>query len=752
MSNIGYPGSVAVTSGKRNLLHEEAIALRTISNSDFADPLKIEHLVDFMDGVGAAGEPEYALQLAEMVLVALRDVGEIDSRIGNRVLLSSATNNWLAGNADSALLTLELLLEAEDLLEVDVVRAASVKARIMWSQDLKSESVDFLTSVLDRLSNGSESKASTIVLAAQYASMVTDYAHGLSLIEAFQQEISDSRTSVTAETEQMLRLELAWIHLNLGHVIKAMGILNELGMDNDYVENPKLQNSKAYVSAWCVAVSTGQSLGDAIRDGDCKFAFDPVIVDSQHTIGGAWARVQNGDILGAHNLFSAAAKEKKSDFPAPVALNNLELALEGTFYTAGELGREKEALEALSELQSLQSNTGFAVSVSGLVHGTAFTLCGTGETNARLSTMRALRRRAQFTQGGESILVVRSILAECRLLQEAGLHEQELQLRDYCKTLLASANEEKTKSEFQNDVRIATLTAILGDEAGAEAMLDLILPAILSLYDIDDELTITARYARAVLLDDFSSESTTLEELKVLQQDIQAVFGANSIMNLKANYSIACSLARVGDSNEALAILLEVETNAAYKSAPKEFRRLVVSKVAGLFYAEGKYSRAINWYKLITRTSFKASDQLTQRELDDHVMYGHAQARAGRFKEARSYFENVLNQKISADPRNFDMLVDGRVASAASAESLGLYTEASIEYLAIVKMLSANVAVDHPRLWELTISVARNYELSDDQANAFLHYDEALKVVQSMDTVDEKHVQEIRWRRECCRQ
>ena len=752
MSIIEYPGSEAVTVAKRNLLQAEADSLRTISYREFSDAFKFEQLVEFMNEIGAAGEPEYAIQLAEMVLLSLVDFDMDDGRMRHKVLLSNATNNWLAGNLDSAMLILDRLLEDENLLEDILVHAATVKFRIMWSLDQRDQSVHYLRSVYERLSNGSELKSSTGLLVAQQSSMVGDYASGLSLIQSIQGEARSSKTAGPEGTEEMLELELAWIKLNLGYIAQAVNILESVGTECSGVEHPKLQNFKAYVSAWCTVVRTGQSLGDAIRDGEWKFASDHASNDSQYIIGKAWAGVQNGDIIGAYNLFREAATDKKWGQPIPAALNSLSFALEGISYTASKLGRDVEAIQALSELYTLQSETGFTISVSGLVHGTTLALCSSDEINTRLRNMRSLRRRAQFTQGDISHAVVRSIFAECKLLQEAALHEQEFQLRGYGQALLAGIPEEETRHSFENEVRIATLAAILGDQSGAEEILDRVLPNILLDYDSNDELTITARYAKTVLLNRSTGDSSNLDELRALQQDIEVVFGAENLMNLESNYSLACALAGNGERQEALSILLAVESNPVYRMASKEFRRLVVSKVAGLFFADGKYVRAVNWYKLVTRASFQNQNDLTQPEIDDHIMYVRAQAKAGRFREARSYFELVVDQLISSDPRNFDVCVEGRIASAACAESLGQYRDASREYLEIINILNLHVCADDPKFWELNISVARNYELSNEQTKAFRHYDEALRVVQTMDNVDEKYVQEIRWRRDCCKQ
>lgn len=739
------------TSAAGNILYEEASALRIIRKREFADPVKIQKVVTFMDRIGVAGEPEYALRLADEVLVVLAASGEPLGRSGNSVLLSSAINNWLAGNEATALIALDRILESESVAETEIVKAASVKARILWSRDQKSESVDFLTSLLPRLIGASEAKASIALFAAQYSGMIQDYASALSMIESVQQEIGITGNYVSVETRQFLDIELAWINLNLGHTDKAMDTLENSSLEVDSVENPRLHNFKAYVSSWCMAVQSGQPLGDSIRDSNCKFVHDPSIVDSQHTIGAAWSKVQKGDVLGAHTLFLAAAKGRKPETPAMLVLNSREMALEGVFYTATELGRNKLAVEAVTELQSLQSNDRFTISVSGLVHGTVFTLGSTDESHMRLSSMRSLRRRGQFTQGLSSISVVRCIFAECKLLQEAGLHEQELELREYGKSLMASTAEEKTRLEFENEVRIATLTAILGDNARAEAMMEQVLAAILSMYDVDDELAISARYAKAIILDNFSADSASLEEFRSLQRDIEEVFGANSTMNLKAQYSTACSLERAGESSEALEILLEVEGNPNFRSVSKEFRRLVISKVADLFFDEGKYTRAVNWYKLVARSTFNSPDDLTQRDLNAHLMYGQAQARAGQFKEARSYFEIVMAQQVTRDSKNFDILVESRVAFAACAESLGAFKNAADEYLETVMMFDEFEKADDPRLWDLNISVARNYELSDDQTNAFLHYDEALRIAETMTSIDDVLLQEIHWRRECCR-
>lgn len=746
------PNTARNTTAAGNLLHEEANALRTISKRDFADPAKIQQVVTFMDRIGAAGEPEYALRLADEVLTVLTASGKPFGRPGISVLMSSAINNWLAGNADSALLTLDRIMEAENVAETEIVKAASVKARIMWSQDQKSESVDFLTSLLPVLISGSEAKASIALFAAQYSGMIQDYGSALLLIDSVQQEMDTSGNYVSVATKQFLDIELAWTNLNLGHTEKAMDNLETSGLEVDSVENPRLHNFKAYVSSWCMAVQSGQPLGDVIRDSNHKFVHDPSIVDSQHTIGAAWSKVQKGDILGAYTLFVAAAKGKKLENPAMLVLNTRELALEGVFYTARELGRKKLAVEALAELQSLQASSGFTISVSGLVHGTVFTLGSTGESHMRLSAMKSLRRRGQYTQGLSSISVVRCIFAECKLLQEAGLHEQELDLREYGKNLLASTAKERNRLEFENEVRMATLTAILGDDTRAEAMLDQVLSEILSVYDVNDELAISARYAKAIVLDSFSADSASLEEFRSLQRDIEEVFGANSTMNLKAQYSTACSLERAGEISEALDILLGVEGNPTFKSVSMDFRRLVISKVADLFFVEGKYARAMNWYKLVVRQTFNSTEDLTQRELNAHLMYGQAQAKAGRFKEARTYLEIVMAQQVTRDVKNFDSLVESRVAFAACAESIGEFKNAAEEYLETVMMFDVLETENDPRLWEINISVARNYELSDDQENAFLYYDEALRIAQTMNSIDDVQLQEINWRRECCRQ
>lgn len=751
LSNMEQLKKARNTTVARIHLHEEANALRIISSSDFTDPVKIQQVVTFMDGVGAAGEPAYAVELANMLLLGLASTGEATGNIATRVLFSSATNNWLAGNTDSAMLTLEQLLKTESLDEEDIVRAASVKARIIWSQGQKNESVEFLKSVLPRLTAGSEAKARTALLAAQYSGLIHEYGPALSLVETLKQEISLSGVAISVATKQLLEIQLAWISLNFGNISKAMVILEESTQEVDAAKNPRLYNFKAYVTAWCTAARSSQPLGDAIRDADSKFTYDPSIGDSQHTIAGAWAKVQTGDILGAHNLFLAAAKAERPASSSTVVLNFIEAALEGVAYTASVLGRDNLATEALTELQSLQSNGGFTVSVSGLVHGTALALNGSGDTHARLQAITALRRRGQFTQDEASILVVRCMLAECQLLQEAGLSEQEIELRDYCKSLMASTGGEKTKIEFENELRIATLTATLGDASGAAELFDEIVPDILSLYGTEDELVISARYARAIVLDTFNHDSASLDVFKALQRDIESVFGGSSIMNLKAQYSTACSLERAGDSGEALSVLLALESNAAFKTVSEEFRQTVISKVADLFFMEGRYSRAINWYKLITRLSFQSTNDLTQREFHAQMMHGQAKAKAGRFEEARSHFEIVLAQEVSADPINFDMMLDGRVASAACAESLGQYSTAAEEYLSIVLMVNGQERDNDLRLWDLNISIARNYELADDQVNAFLHYEEALGAAQTMSDLDDVLVQEILWRRECCR-
>ncbi|AIY00845.1 hypothetical protein ART_1246 [Arthrobacter sp. PAMC 25486] len=751
MTNENESDSNQTGSEEQNYLQAEARVLRRIGTRDYADPLSNQDIVDFIDNVGAQRDPEYALRLADAVLADLKLTGDDPSEFGIQVLLSSATTHWLTGDADTAERILNTLVDSEALDPEQLVRGTSLLARIAGAQGRCNEAAEFLISIIPRLVRGTETKTKAALCASQYLNLNRNYSSALKLIESIQREIIDSGAVISVETEQLLGIELAWTHFNLGDTIKAIELLESPAMDVNGDENPRLQNFKAYVYAWTDAVQSSRRLGDAIRDGKYKFVYNPLITDSQHMIGGAWSMVQEGNILGAHNLFRAAAMERKPDHPAHVVLNSVESALEGVAFTAKELDREELALEALTELQELQSLGGFFVSVSGIFHGMDLVLNSQAEVHARLAVIRSIRRRGQVTQGNASLLVLRCSLTECELLHEAGLFQQELELRTYCRKLMASTRRVKTRLGYENEVRIASLTAKFGDVAGAQAFIEQVLPEILSLYGAADELTINARFARAAILEGSAPDDTILDELRSLQLDVERIFGVNSIMNLRAQYRTACSLDAAGEREEALSVLLAVEGNRGFNSAGQEFGSTVVSKVADLFFEIGNYSRAVKWYKLIASRSFDSPDELSQHDYRMQIMYGCALAKAGKFKEARSHLAVILDQSVSQEPENFEISLMGKIASAACAESLGTYTKAAFEYQEIVTRINEKSNESELMLWDLNISVARNYEMADDQPNAFLYYEEALRLANILGDIDAVLIQEISWRRDCCR-
>lgn len=734
-----------------DFVKSEARILRSINLREYSDDFDNSEIVKYVNATALHGDRQYALRVSQEVLLGLHDLGIGQSRFAIQIEIAQAICYWRIGDTDNAEKLTNSIIGYNHIEDQELAHAASVVSRILFERGQIESAYIALSSILPRLTYASDEKVLSGVETARYFCQIHKHSIAAELLNDLNEEVEASGRTLPTKVYKLLQVERARVSLQQGDVASARVLLLDCSDELDLVEELDLRNIIAYTNAWYEAIVRGISLGDAIQGSRFLFLSDSRLSDTEASFGQGWKMVQVGNILAAYNIFRRAV-DAKPEYNRPFLVDGQTVALEGLVHTARCLGIRDSEIDALARLHKIQVTEDLSISITGAVHGIDYiSIHSKLETAGRLEAIRAIRRRVQFAQGEDSILTKRALALECDLLQECGSYDDEMNLRTYLLNLWDGDPFSDKRGEFGNKIRLSSLYSLVGDFTNAEILMDETLPLVLVEYGNEDELSIMARYASVTAQYRYRKSGLALQEFLSVQEDAQRVFGPDSVLNLKALYGVAGALLESGEVDRALEILFSIEQNPGFSASEPEFKRRIFSKVADVLSGQGRHRRAVNWYGLTVTSSYRSDHEMTQKEFLSHLKFATSIANSGAFERARSEFRTIFSQKISIEAGNGQILLKARAVSASCAESLNLYESAAEEYLLAMSGLPIDESCDNHQLWELHLSVGRNFELCNNRESAYYHYGAALDAAKKIVDFDYGLFKEISWRQKCCK-
>jgi tetratricopeptide (TPR) repeat protein len=338
---------------------------------------------------------------------------------------------------------------------------------------------------------------------------------------------------------------------------------------------------------------------------------------------------------------------------------------------------------------------------------------------------------------------------EAEALTRAGRVEEALAVRRSAVKRHDPDTSASTETKLWHEVGIADLTAKRGDPGAAVKLLSGLTPTIEARFGENHPLTAVARYAWVSASAPLEEATTSLANFNGLHRKLERALGAEHILTLKAEYGVGRCYERLEDFRAAADVFQELAASLDDRSDDAEFRIRTNKRWAETLVKLNQFRAAADKYADCAAEAVQLDEGDVNRVASLKIAQADCLVEVGAHHDARALFVEAWRKLDNFDDRDEALYRYSAEGIARCLIHLGNHGRASF---ILQKLLDSQLSEDR---WDvspeinLRRSLAWNYEMAGNRAEAAKHYGLLLDLMQRREFRDDATLEELRLRLAC---